>query len=198
MTDIMKLATAYATSAQVDGRHDFDSSKTDQARAALQAAIEALTADRNQLQRDFTYMKQQRDTLRAQLEALQAECAEHKENAMRNARIAVNIRAQLEAMQRQEPVAPEQIEAAWRAGWAACRDAEYIGQEAEDEAWGMSETCANADWDNAAPKALEPLTDGQIESLVDVAYKHWQDKTTFDIGKVRSDFRSVPGIGSQQ
>ena len=163
MTDIMKLATAYATSAQVDGRHDFDSSKTAKARAALQAAIEAL----------------------------QVECAEHKENAMRNARIAVNFRSQLEAMQRQEPVidftvlhqfandqaisynklctavrmclaapkalAPEQVEAAWRAGWAACRDAEYVGQEAENEAWGMSQTCESADWENASPKALAPL-----------------------------------------
>ena len=27
-------------------------------------------------------------------------------------------------------------EIAWRAGWAACRDAEYVGEEAEDEAWG--------------------------------------------------------------
>ena len=58
--------------------------------------------------------------------------------------------------QAQEPVPPEQIEEAWRAGWAACRDAEYVGQEAEDEAWGMSETCANADWENAAPKQAEP------------------------------------------
>ena len=51
---------------------------------------------------------------------------------------------------------PEQVEAVWRAGWSACRDAEYVGQEAEDEAWGMSQTCASADWENAAPKALEP------------------------------------------
>lgn len=27
-------------------------------------------------------------------------------------------------------------EIAWRAGWAACRDAEFVGEEAEDEAWG--------------------------------------------------------------
>lgn len=53
-------------------------------------------------------------------------------------------------------LAPEQAEAAWRAGWSACRDAEYVGQEAEDEAWGMSETCASADWENASPKALAP------------------------------------------
>jgi hypothetical protein len=61
-----------------------------------------------------------------------------------------------QAEQAQEPVRPEQVEAAWRAGWAACRDAEYVGQEAEDQAWGMSETCANADWENAAPKQAEP------------------------------------------
>ena len=66
------------------------------------------------------------------------------------------ITAIKQAQQAQEPVAPEQIEEAWRAGWAACRDAEYVGQEAEDEAWGMSETCANADWENAAPKQAEP------------------------------------------
>ena len=28
-------------------------------------------------------------------------------------------------------------EIAWRHGWASCRDAEYIGEEAEDERWGM-------------------------------------------------------------
>lgn len=27
-------------------------------------------------------------------------------------------------------------EVAWRTGWEACRDAEYVGKEAEDEAWG--------------------------------------------------------------
>ena len=26
-------------------------------------------------------------------------------------------------------------EVAWRAGWAACRDAEFVGEEAEDETW---------------------------------------------------------------
>ena len=27
-------------------------------------------------------------------------------------------------------------EIAWRAGWAACRDADFVGEEAEDETWG--------------------------------------------------------------
>lgn len=31
------------------------------------------------------------------------------------------------------------LEKAFRAGWAACRDAEYVGEAAEDEAWGASE-----------------------------------------------------------
>jgi hypothetical protein len=30
-----------------------------------------------------------------------------------------------------------------------------------------------------------------VESLVDVAYKAWQDQTTFDLGKVRSGFRAA-------
>ena len=59
-------------------------------------------------------------------------------------------------------LAPEQVEAAWRAGWAACRDAEYVGQEAENEAWGMSQTCANADWENAAPKQAEPIVNKSL------------------------------------
>jgi len=29
-------------------------------------------------------------------------------------------------------------ETAWRAGWAACRDAAFVGQEAEDDEWGMN------------------------------------------------------------
>ena len=33
-----------------------------------------------------------------------------------------------------------QLEAAWRDGWAKCRDAEYVGQEAEDWAFGQSQT----------------------------------------------------------
>lgn len=68
--------------------------------------------------------------------------------------------AQESAPKQAEPagykLVPEQVEAAWRAGWAACRDAEFVGEEAEDEAWGMSETCANADWESAAPKQPKP------------------------------------------
>ena len=184
MTDIMKLATDYAQACYNLANPDsYDAELAEEARAALQSAIEAL----------------------------QAECAEHKENAMRNARIAVSIRAERDALQakldaaaKQDAVAwsvtvgndykncieishcesdvvaqyeestsggfesiytlhklyaapkalaPEQVEAAWRAGWAACRDAEFVGQEAEDEAWGMSETCANADWESAEEAA---------------------------------------------
>lgn len=31
----------------------------------------------------------------------------------------------------------EMVKIAWRHGWASCRDAEYVGEEAEDERWGM-------------------------------------------------------------
>jgi len=82
------------------------------------------------------------------------------------------LQAKLDAMGKGEPVPPEQVEAAWRAGWAACRDAEFVGEEAEDEAWGMSETCANADWENAAPKALAPLTADQKNSAW---HDHWSN-----------------------
>lgn len=43
-----------------------------------------------------------------------------------------------------QPVDPVHVinnaaaETAWRAGWAACRDAEFAGQEAEDDEWGMN------------------------------------------------------------
>lgn len=40
-----------------------------------------------------------------------------------------------------KPLTDEQMfelaEIAWRHGWASCRDAEYVGEEAEDERWGM-------------------------------------------------------------
>jgi hypothetical protein len=41
---------------------------------------------------------------------------------------------------KREPLTDEKMfdlaEIAWRHGWASCRDAEYIGKEAEDERWG--------------------------------------------------------------
>ena len=40
-----------------------------------------------------------------------------------------------------KPLSDEEMfkiaEIAWRHGWASCRDAEYVGEEAEDERWGM-------------------------------------------------------------
>lgn len=77
-------------------------------------------------------------------------------------------------------LAPEQAEAAWRAGWSACRDAEYAGQEAEDEAWGMSETCANADWESTAPKACEPLTPDERQQVVELLDKEGHDSKDFE------------------
>jgi FtsZ-binding cell division protein ZapB len=45
-----------------------------------------------------------------------------------------------------------------------------------------------------ARQAQEPA---DVESLVDVAYKAWQDRTTFDLGKVRSGFRAAVGAPKQ-
>jgi len=43
-------------------------------------------------------------------------------------------------------------------------------------------------------QAQEPV---DVESLVDVAYKAWQDRTTFDLGKVRSGFRAAVAAPKQ-
>lgn len=72
MIYIMKLATDYAQACYNLANPDsYDAERAEEARSALQSAIEAL----------------------------QAECAEHKENAIRNARIAVSIRAERDALQ---------------------------------------------------------------------------------------------------
>ncbi len=39
-----------------------------------------------------------------------------------------------------------------------------------------------------AQQAQEPV---EVEDLADVAYRAWQDKTTFDLGKVRAEFRAA-------
>jgi hypothetical protein len=82
MTDIMKLATDYAQACYNLANPDsYDAERAEEARAALQSAIEAL----------------------------QAECAEHKENAMRNARIAVSIRAERDQLQSKLVAAPKAL-----------------------------------------------------------------------------------------
>ena len=46
------------------------------------------------------------------------------------------------------------LEKAFREGWAACRDAEYVGEDAEDEAWGASAANGLAiDIEQSAPAA---------------------------------------------
>lgn len=44
------------------------------------------------------------------------------------------------ALAQQPAVLPEWLEQAFREGWASCRDSEFIGQEAEDWAFGNSFT----------------------------------------------------------
>lgn len=82
MTDIMKLATDYAQACYNLANPDsYDAERAEEARAALQSAIEAL----------------------------QTECADHKENAVRNARIAVSIRAERDALQSKLYAAPKAL-----------------------------------------------------------------------------------------
>jgi hypothetical protein len=53
-------------------------------------------------------------------------------------------------------------EVAWRAGWAACRDAEYVGEAAEDEEWGYQGATIAQDTEtklrekNTRPQPAEP------------------------------------------
>ena len=82
MTDIMKLATDYAQACYNLANPDsYDAELAEEARAALQSAIEAL----------------------------QTECADHKENAVRNARIAVSIRAERDQLQAKLDAAPKAL-----------------------------------------------------------------------------------------
>lgn len=82
MTDIMKLATDYAQACYNLANPDsYDAELAEEARAALQSAIEAL----------------------------QTECADHKENAIRNARIAVSIRAERDQLQAKLDAAPKAL-----------------------------------------------------------------------------------------
>lgn len=65
------------------------------------------------------------------------------------------------------------LEQAWRAGWAACRDAEYVGEEAEDWAWGASATNGLAiDIEQSAPAAaVAPVAEEMLQALQLVASK---------------------------
>jgi len=95
-------------------------------------------------------------------------------------------------------VAPEQVEAAWRAGWAACRDAEYVGQEAEDETWGMSETCANADWESAAPKVAQPLSTERFKAITNsLSRQQGWDGDGWDLA-LKEAIEAAHEIGGQQ
>ncbi|WP_046060030.1 hypothetical protein [Paracidovorax citrulli] len=66
------------------------------------------------------------------LKSLSREYAEHKGD--------VALQEVAAAPQAPAAATAAALEKAWRAGWAACRDAEYVGEAAEDEAWGASAT----------------------------------------------------------
>ena len=141
MTDIMKLATDYAQACyHLANPESYDAERAEEARAALQAAIEAL----------------------------QAECAEHKDNAMRNARIAVNIkserdtlRAQLEAIQRHGPVALEDEMLDTAISWCDSNGINVLGPEELSSL--VRSLCITVR--DTSTKALEPLTEDRIAHL---------------------------------
>ena len=120
---------------------------------AAHTAIEALQAKLGDAIQSSAHWQHQFTEVQAENERLKRELEISKLDTKEWHSQADALQSKLAAMGKWEPVPPEQVEAAWRAGWAACRDAEYVGQEAEDEAWGMSETCANADWESAEEAA---------------------------------------------
>ena len=79
----------------------------------------------------------------------------------------------------QNTVPAEWLEQAYREGWAACRDAETIGEEAED--WAFGNSTANSrmiDAQQAAPKqeaqepvAWESTTPGYIKYITQARYE---------------------------
>lgn len=62
------------------------------------------------------------------------------------------------------------LEEAWREGWQACRDSEYSGQEAEDWAWGKSQTNAQVIDIEQAPKAPQRQWIGLTEEEEEEAW----------------------------
>ncbi|ATG94661.1 hypothetical protein QRO08_16025 [Paracidovorax citrulli] len=95
------------------------------------------------------------------LKSLSREYAEHKGD--------VALQEVAAAPQAPAAATAAALEKAWRAGWAACRDAEYVGEAAEDEAWGASATNGLAvDIEQQAPAAGAAPSDADTVDLVGV------------------------------
>ena len=71
------------------------------------------------------------------------------------------------AAQRTDDATYAAAEIAWRAGWAACRDAEFVGEEAEDEAWGRQGANVAKDTE-AKPAAMQGPVECAAEIVADV------------------------------
>lgn len=151
MTDIMKLATDYAQACYNLANPDsYDAECAEEARAALQSAIEAL----------------------------QAECAEHKENAMRNARIAVSIRAERDQLQAEIERLAHANNALKLAvsGLQSQLDAMQESLREHRERSHQAEQAYLAE----APKALAPLTPDERQQVVELLDKEGHDGKDFE------------------
>jgi len=146
-------------------------------------AIEALQSKLGDAIRSLANWQHQCTELQAENERLKAEREALRDSANEVVRLREQLQSRLDAMGKGEAVA-------YRAWFDADNGARWLFT-----LWPEEERL-NVEWEPlyAAPKALAPLTDEQIEHLVDISYKHWQDKTTFDIAAVRADFRAH-GIG---
>ena len=176
MTDIMKLADAYAV-AQRDVSADLGANAgmdeqdptwvaMKEARAALQSAIDALQGENGQLHASlqssrvaFEQVCKHRDALQGENERLLREVVNRNQRALDGDK-AVKVldttvtelealRAKLDEWQRQEPVGHFLSNYGEEGLWLCCKA----------EIKGMTEPLY------AAPKALEPLTDDRIGEL---------------------------------
>ena len=154
MTDIMKLATDYAQACYNLANPDsYDAELAEEARAALQSAIEAL----------------------------QTECADHKENAIRNARIAVSIRAERDALQAKLDAAAKQDAVAWSVtvgnDYKNCIEISHCESDVvaqyEESTSGGFESIYTLHKLYAAPKALAPEKGTEL-------FDAWCDKSYAD------------------
>ena len=94
----------------------------------------------------------------------------------------------------QNTVPAELLEQAYREGWAACRDAETIGEEAED--WAFGNSTANSrmiDAQQAAPQQDEPV--GEVVSAsCDHATVRWLHQTSSVGGGDPRNSRAWPKV----
>ena len=189
MTDIMKLADKYAEgSAEMReilnsevGTNETDQAierMTQQARAELQAAINALIAERGALQAENERLTQDRDEWRDSTIAANANAAseEKRRREMQDQRDA--LQAKLDALQKQDPTY-RCVPYSNVPGAVVSEPVDYY----------------------AAPKALEPLTDEKIKHIF-MCETGWSisdsDSLLFDFARAIEAFHGIKGTTCSQ